>query len=106
MYNDSTMMLFAGNSNPTLAQAVARQLQVSLGKATVDRFSDGEINVEIEENVRACDVFVVQSICQPTNDNLVEMLVLIDALRRASAAGCTSRAAPRAAPARGPRPWF
>ena len=90
MYNDSTMMLFAGNSNQPLAQAVAAHLQVSLGKATVDRFSDGEINVEIEENVRARDVFVLQSICQPTNDNLVEMLVLIDALRRASAANITA----------------
>ena len=90
MYNDSEMMLFAGNSNPALAQAVARHLQISLGKAAVSRFSDGEINVEIEENVRARDVFILQSICQPTNDNLIEMLVLIDALRRASAANITA----------------
>ena len=90
MYDDSTMMLFAGNSNPALAHAVARHLQVGLGKATVSRFSDGEINVEIEESVRERDVFTLQSICQPTNDNLIEMLVLIDALRRASAANITA----------------
>ena len=90
MLNDSTMMLFAGNSNPELARAVAGHLPVKLGKATVGRFSDGEINVEIEENVRGRDVFVLQSICQPTNDNLIEMLVLIDALRRASAAYITA----------------
>lgn len=90
MVNDSTMMLFAGNSNLALARAVAGYLQVKLGKATVGRFSDGEINVEIEENVRGRDIFVLQSICQPTNDNLLEMLVLIDALRRASAAYITA----------------
>ena len=90
MYDESTMMLFAGNSNPALAQAVARHLQISLGKAAIGRFSDGEINVEIEENVRQRDVFTLQSICQPTNDNLIEMLVLIDALRRASAANITA----------------
>ncbi|HCU91115.1 MAG TPA: ribose-phosphate pyrophosphokinase [Gammaproteobacteria bacterium] len=84
------MMLFAGNSNLALARAVAGHLQVKLGKATVGRFSDGEINVEIEENVRGRDIFVLQSICQPTNDNLLEMLVLIDALRRASAAYITA----------------
>ena len=90
MYDESTMMLFAGNSNPALAQAVARRLQISLGKAAIGRFSDGELNVEIEENVRQRDVFTLQSICQPTNDNLIEMLVLIDALRRASAANITA----------------
>jgi len=90
MFNDPAMMLFAGNSNPELARAVAAHLQVRLGKASVGRFSDGEIMVEIEENVRARDVFVLQSICRPTNDNLIEMLVLIDALRRASAATITA----------------
>lgn len=90
MLENSTMMLFAGNSNPALARAVAGHLHVNLGKATVGRFSDGEVNVEIEENVRGRDVFVLQSICQPTNDNLLEMLVLIDALRRASAAYITA----------------
>lgn len=90
MLNESTMMLFAGNANPALARAVAAHLQIRLGKATVGRFSDGEVNVEIEENVRAREVFVLQSICRPTNDNLIEMLVLIDALRRASAANITA----------------
>ncbi|MGE3773589.1 MAG: ribose-phosphate diphosphokinase, partial [Gammaproteobacteria bacterium] len=84
------MMLFAGNSNPALSRAIAAHLQVPLGKATVGRFSDGEIMVEIAENVRARDVFVFQSICRPTNDNLMELMVLIDALRRASAASITA----------------
>ena len=86
----SAMMLFAGNSNPALSRAIAAHLQLPLGKATVGRFSDGEIMVEIAENVRARDVFVLQSICRPTNDNLMELLVLIDALRRASAASITA----------------
>ncbi len=86
MFNDPSMMLFAGNSNPDLARSVAAHLKVHLGKAAVGRFSDGEVMVEIEENVRGRNVFVLQSICHPTNDNLIELLVLIDALRRASAA--------------------
>lgn len=86
----SAMMLFAGNSNPALSRAIAAHLQIPLGKATVGRFSDGEIMIEIAENVRARDVFVLQSICRPTNDNLMELLVLIDALRRASAASITA----------------
>ena len=90
MYSDSSMMLFAGNSNLALSRSVAAHLQVHLGKATVGRFSDGEVMVEIEENVRTRDVFVLQSICCPTNDNLIELLVLIDALRRASAANITA----------------
>jgi ribose-phosphate pyrophosphokinase len=90
MFSDQPMMLFAGNSNPDLARSVAAHLQVHLGKATVGRFSDGEVMVEIEENVRARHVFVLQSICHPTNDNLIELLVLIDALRRASAANITA----------------
>ncbi|MDA0823260.1 MAG: ribose-phosphate diphosphokinase [Proteobacteria bacterium] len=89
MFDDSAM-LFTGNSNPELSKAVAAHLQVRPGKASVGRFSDGEIAVEIEENVRSRDVFVLQSICQPTNDNLIELLVLIDALRRASAATITA----------------
>ncbi len=90
IFNRSGMMLFAGNSNPALSRAIAAHLQVPLGKATVSRFSDGEIMVEIAENVRARDVFVFQSICRPTNDNLMELMVLIDALRRASAASITA----------------
>lgn len=89
-FNRSAMMLFAGNSNPGLARAIAAHLQVQLGKAMVGRFSDGEVMVEIAENVRARDVFVLQSICRPTNDMLMELLVLIDALRRASAASITA----------------
>jgi ribose-phosphate pyrophosphokinase len=89
-FNHSAMMLFAGNSNPALSRAVAGHLQVPLGKATVGRFSDGEVMVEIAENVRSRDVFVLQSICRPTNDTLMELLVLIDALRRASAASITA----------------
>lgn len=84
------MMLFSGNANPVLAVAISNHLQLSLGKVTVGRFSDGEIMVEIDENVRARDVFVLQSICAPTNDNLMELLVLIDALRRASASSITA----------------
>jgi ribose-phosphate pyrophosphokinase len=78
------MMVFAGNANPQLAQAVARYLNLPLGKAHVGKFSDGEIQVEIMENVRGRDVFILQSTCKPTNDNLMELIVLIDALRRAS----------------------
>jgi ribose-phosphate pyrophosphokinase len=89
-FNHSAMMLFAGNSNPALSRAVAAHLQVPLGKATVGRFSDGEVMVEIAENVRSRDVFVLQSICRPTNDMLMELLVLIDALRRASANSITA----------------
>jgi ribose-phosphate pyrophosphokinase len=77
--------IFAGNSNPGLAQEIAQRLDVHLGRCTVGRFSDGEINVEIGENVRAADVFVIQSTCSPANENLMELLVIIDALRRASA---------------------
>lgn len=90
MSDDSTAMLFAGNSNPILAEAVAAHLHLPLGKAAIGKFSDGEISVEIEENVRMRNIFVLQSICQPTNDNLIELLVLIDALRRASAASITA----------------
>jgi ribose-phosphate pyrophosphokinase len=90
MFDDSAMF-FTGNSNPALSKAVAAHLQVRLGKASVGRFSDGEVAVEIEENVRSRDVFVLQSICQPTNDNLIELLVLIDALRRASRVPITAK---------------
>ncbi len=81
----SKMMVFTGNANPELAQKVASRLYLSLGKADVGKFSDGEVAVELNENVRGKDVFVVQSTCAPTNDNLMELLVMIDALRRASA---------------------
>jgi ribose-phosphate pyrophosphokinase len=84
------MMVFTGNANPELAQKVAGRLYLSLGKADVGRFSDGETAVELNENVRGKDVFVLQSTCAPTNDNLMELVVMIDALRRASASRITA----------------
>jgi ribose-phosphate pyrophosphokinase len=84
------MMVFTGNANPGLAQKVADRLCLSLGKADVGKFSDGEVAVELNENVRGRDVFVLQSTCAPTNDNLMELIVMIDALRRASAARITA----------------
>ena len=83
--SDSRMMVFTGNANKQLAQSVAGYLNLSLGKATVGRFSDGENSVEIMENVRGRDVFIIQPTCAPTNDNLMELLVMIDAIRRSSA---------------------
>ncbi len=83
--SDDRMMVFSGNANPKLAADVARYLQRGLGRLHLDRFSDGEVLVEIEENVRGKDVYVIQPTCAPTNDNLMELLVMIDALRRASA---------------------
>ncbi len=83
-------MIFTGNANPKLAQAVAHHLNLPLGRATVGRFSDGEIMVEILENVRGKDVFVLQSTCNPSNDNLMELLVMVDALKRASAGRITA----------------
>ena len=84
------LMLFTGNANPRLAQQVARQLNIQLGRATVAKFSDGEIMVELLENVRGKDVFVLQSTCAPTNDHLMELMILVDALRRSSAARITA----------------
>jgi ribose-phosphate pyrophosphokinase len=86
----SKMMVFTGNANPELAQKVASRLYLSLGKADVGKFSDGEVCVELNENVRGKDVFVLQSTCAPTNDNLMELVVMIDALRRASASRITA----------------
>jgi ribose-phosphate pyrophosphokinase len=79
------LAVFAGNANPVLAADVVKHLGIPLGKALVGRFSDGEVNVEIMENVRGRDVFVVQPTCPPSNDNLMELLIMIDALRRSSA---------------------
>ena len=84
------LMVFTGNANPKLAEDVARHLDIRLGKATVGRFSDGEVMVEILENVRGKDVFVLQSTCAPTNDTLMEVLVMVDALKRASASRITA----------------
>lgn len=84
------LMLFSGNATPDLAKAIANNLRLTLGKASVSRFSDGEVQVEIEENVRGKDVFVIQSTCAPCNDTLMEMLTMMDALRRASAGRITA----------------
>jgi len=78
-------MVFTGNANPSMAQEIAHNLGISLGAAHVGRFSDGEVTVEIHQNVRAREVFVVQSTCAPSNDNLMELLIMVDALKRASA---------------------
>jgi ribose-phosphate pyrophosphokinase len=85
-----SLMVFTGNANPKLAEAVARHLHIHLGRATVGRFSDGEVMVELLENVRGRDVFVLQSTCAPTNDNLMEVMVMVDALKRASAGRITA----------------
>ncbi len=84
------LMVFTGNAIPKLAADVAGHLHVQLGRAKVGRFSDGEVMIEILENVRGKDVFVLQSVCMPTNDNLMELLVMVDALKRASAGRITA----------------
>lgn len=86
----SSMMIFTGNANPELAIKVVERLDIPLGKADVGRFSDGEVSVEIQENVRGKDVFIIQSTCAPTNDNLMELIVFADAMRRASAMRITA----------------
>ncbi|MEO8417695.1 MAG: ribose-phosphate pyrophosphokinase [Methylophilaceae bacterium] len=84
------MMVFTGNANPALAEEVVSHLGIGLGRATVSRFSDGEVLIELLENVRGKDVFVLQSTCMPTNDNLMEVMVMVDALRRSSAGRITA----------------
>ena len=84
------LMVFTGNANPRLAEEVVRHLNLPLGRATVDRFSDGEVMVELLENVRGKDVFVLQSTCTPTNDNLMEVVLMADALKRSSAGRITT----------------
>lgn len=84
------MMVFTGNANYKLAEEVVKHLDIGLGRATVGRFSDGEVMVELLENVRGKDVFVLQSTCTPTNDSLMEVMVMVDALRRSSAARITA----------------
>lgn len=83
-------MIFTGNANPALAQKIVEDLDLELGDATVSKFSDGEISVEIKENVRGKDVFLIQPTCAPTNDNLMELVVMADAVRRSSAARITA----------------
>ena len=86
----ATMAIFSGNAHPKLAHDIARVLHVPLAKASVDRFSDGEINVEILENIRGRETFIIQSTCPPGPDNLMELLVMVDAAKRASAARITA----------------
>jgi ribose-phosphate pyrophosphokinase len=88
--NDTSMMVFSGNANLALSGGIVKKLNMRLGMATVGRFSDGEIAVEIQENVRGKDVFIIQPTCSPTNENLMELLVMIDALKRASASRITA----------------
>lgn len=87
---EAKMMLFTGNAHPELARSIAHHLQINLGSALVGKFSDGEIAVEIEENVRGHDIFILQPTCAPTNDNLMELMVMVDALRRSSARRITA----------------
>ena len=87
---DSNLMVFSGNAHPKLAQDVCDDLNIPLGKALVSQFSDGEVQVEIQENVRGKDVFVVQPTCMPTNDNVMELLIMVDALKRSSAERITT----------------
>ena len=90
MQNDRSLLVFSGNANRPLAEAVCKELGIRLGKALVGRFSDGEVQVEIEENVRRQEVFVIQPTCAPSAENLVELLVLVDALKRASVSSVTA----------------
>ena len=90
MFGFGSLKLIAGNSNPELAQAISSYLDVSLTRAAVKDFSDGEIRIDIQENVRGTDAFVIQSTCSPVNRNLMELLLLIDALKRASARRITA----------------
>ena len=85
-----SLMVFTGNANPRLAEEVCKHLNIHLGRATVGRFSDGEVMVELLENVRGKDVFVLQSTCMPTNDSLMEVMLIVDALRRSSAGRITA----------------
>ncbi|MCU6340203.1 ribose-phosphate pyrophosphokinase-like domain-containing protein, partial [Enterobacter quasiroggenkampii] len=84
-YCDSKLKIFTCNSNPNLANKIAEYIGIPMGDAETKSFSDGEIQVKLSESVRGCDVYVVQSTCDPVNDNLMELLVMVDALKRASA---------------------
>ena len=86
----SEMMIFSGSSVAALSSRIVDELRIEAGRALVDRFSDGEVNIEVRENVRGKDVFIVQSTCAPTNDNLMELLILADAIKRASATRITA----------------
>lgn len=86
----SRLRIFSGTANPTLAQEIACYLGMELGKIKIKRFADGEIYVQLQESVRGCDVFLVQPTCPPANENLMELLIMIDACRRASAKNITA----------------
>jgi ribose-phosphate pyrophosphokinase len=88
--SDASLMVFSGNANMALSAGIAKKLNLRLGMASVGKFSDGELAIEIEENVRGRDVFIIQPTCSPANENLMELLVMIDALKRASAARITA----------------
>jgi ribose-phosphate pyrophosphokinase len=88
--DSQSITLFTGNANPALAHDIARHLMLPMGRASVTRFSDGEVNIELMENVRGRDVFLLQSTCPPVNENLMELLVMADACRRASAHSITA----------------
>ena len=90
MNRTTPIVLFAGNSNPKLAARMSKYLGIQLGKASVGRFPDGEVSVKIESDVRGTDVFILQSTCQPVNDHLMELLIMVDAIKRASAARVTA----------------
>ena len=90
MIVDSSIKLFTGNANPKLAQNIAKYLGVPLGKAYVGRFSDGEVAVEIIDNVRGQDIYIIQPTCIPTADNFMELLVMVDAVKRASCNSVTA----------------
>lgn len=88
--NTDNLKVFTCNANPKLAEEISSYLGIELGKSHVQNFSDGETNITIDESVRGCDVFIVQSTCAPVNDNLMELLIMIDAMRRASARRITA----------------
>ena len=81
----NNLMVFTGNANPALADSIAKNIGVPLGYASTTKFSDGEVSVELNENVRGKDVFIIQPTCAPTNDSIMELLLMADALHRASA---------------------
>ncbi|MFN3372748.1 MAG: ribose-phosphate pyrophosphokinase-like domain-containing protein, partial [Chloroflexus sp.] len=87
---DGRLLIFTGNANPALAQEIARNLRINLGRALVGTFKNGETRVKIHDNVRGCDVFVIQPTCTPVDHHLMELLIMIDAFRRASAARVTA----------------
>src|SRR5690625_6387362 len=84
-YNDQSLKVFSLNSNEPLAEEIAKEIGTTLGKCTVSRFSDGEVQINIEESIRGCDVYVIQSTNTPVNQHIMELLIMIDALKRASA---------------------